>query len=148
MDEGDPLGHGRGISGRPVAGQQAQRAHRAVRIGRQRLEQRERAPDLVDAHRPLEAQPRDPADGGALEGGMRLARHEHAYLERVVELDARQLRGRGDDEMQPALVQGTAEPRVRAAVARHTNTCSHTIRMEVAAYSSVAPPIAVTAWAV
>src|SRR3954452_9929653 len=124
---------GRGLSGGPAGGQRAQRAHRAVGILGQRLEQGQRAARIVDPGALLEAEPGHPPDRGALERGGGVARHEDADLERVIEVDARELGGGGVDQRQPAEIEGAPEGRVGAAIARHANVCSPMLRADASA---------------
>jgi len=100
-------------------GKRQERPPGALRVLWKSLDQGKRGTGLTEAEPTLQAEARDPAHGGPLEGRMALPRHEHTDGQGIVELDVGQLCRLGVDEREVAQLQRTAEAGVGTPLDRH-----------------------------
>lgn len=90
-----------------------------VRRFRQDVDECEHAPAFVQAQPPFGDRPRGPARGGPAVALVALGRHDHKDPQRVIKRDVRQFRGSRVNHREVLGQEGSAEPRVRGALAGH-----------------------------
>jgi len=93
--------------------QHRERATSACWVVRERVERRERGPHIGQREAlSLQRQPREPAHGRSLVTGVALGAHDQAHMQRIDEVDLRQLGGGIADLVELTEAQGPLESRV------------------------------------